>query len=520
MQNTYLGIELGSTRIKAVLTNIKGKVLAIGSHDWENNFENGYWTYSLENVWVGIQCAFSNLQNNIHETTGEKLKSVSAMGVSAMMHGYLPFDKNEALLTPFRTWRNTNTSIAAEKLTNLMQFNIPKRWSVAHIYQAMLDNEPHVKQIDYLTTLAGYVHWQLTGEKVLGVGDASGMFPINSDICDYDKIKIAQFDELLNKGGYSFTLKDIMPKVLSAGNNAGILTEKGAKLIDPSCEFKAGAPMCPPEGDAGTGMVATNSVAQLTGNISAGTSVFAMIVIEKQLKKLHREIDIVTTPCASPVAMVHCNTCTSDLDAWIKMLDEVLKSVNCNLTKTQLYELFYKRALEGDADCGGLLNYNYYAGEPVVGIEKGVPIFVRKAESELTFANFARAQIYSTISALKIGMDILFDDEKVKLEMLLGHGGLFKIPLVGQKMLAGALNVPVAVMETAGEGGPWGMALLAAYMQNKKEGENLQNYLKNNIFANIKSFVVEPDIKDVKGFERYIENYKKGLAVEKMAQSL
>ncbi len=520
MQDTYLGIELGSTRIKAVLTNEKGTVIASGAHDWENSFENNYWTYSLEKVWAGIQDAFSNLRENAMKSTGEKLESVSAMGISAMMHGYLPFNKNGELLTPFRTWRNTNTSVAAEKLTDTMQFNIPERWSIAHIYQAMLDNEPHVKHISYLTTLAGYVHWQLTDKKVLGVGDASGMFPIDSNICDYDKAKTTQFDELLNKGGYGFKLNDIMPKVLKAGEKAGTLTEKGAKLLDQSGEFNAGIPMCPPEGDAGTGMVATNSVAQLTGNVSAGTSVFAMIVLEKQLKKLHREIDMVTTPCASPVAMVHCNTCTSDLDAWVKMFDEVLKAANCNLSKARLYDMFYNKALEGDADCGGLLCYNYYAGEPVVGVENGRPMFVRKPENELTFANFARTQIYATMAALKIGMDILFNEEKVKLETLLGHGGLFKTPTAGQKMLAGALNVPVAVMETAGEGGPWGIALLAAYMQNKKDGQSLQDYLKNNIFAGAKGSVVQPDTKDVKGFAKYIDSYKIGLMAEKAAEAI
>ncbi len=516
-KNKSLAIELGSSRIKAVIIDETGDVLANGAHDWENSLIGGYWTYSLENVWKGIQDAFAKVSLSYKEKTGETLTCVDAMGVSAMMHGYLPFDKNGKQLAEFRTWRNTNTVKAAEILTDKLQFNIPERWSVAHLYQCVLEAEPYTANIDFMTTLAGYVHWQLTDKKVLGIGDASGMFPIDSVAKDYEKSLLQKTNELLGEKGFSQKVENIFPKILVAGDEAGVLTEEGAKRLDPTGKFKAGVPFCPPEGDAGTGMVATNSVAQKTGNVSAGTSIFAMIVLEKALKKLHREIDMVTTPCASPVAMVHCNTCTSELDAWMKLFYEIVQSTGSSITKGQLYALFYEKALESDTDCDGIISYNYFAGEPITKVDKGVPLLLRRSDTKMTLANFARSQIYGAMATLKIGMDILFVDEGVKLDVLLGHGGLFKAPKVGQKMMAGALNIPVAVMETASEGGPWGMAILASFMLNKGENETLNDYLNKNIFAGSKGSTINPDAEDVKGFERYIEQYKKGIAVESLA---
>ncbi len=517
VKNKTLGIELGSSRIKAVLIDDKGSVIASGAHDWENSLIDGYWTYSLEKVWQGIQDAFAKVSNDYKDKTGETLTTVDAMGVSAMMHGYLPFDKNGEQLAAFRTWRNTNTVKAAEVLTEELQFNIPERWSIAHLYQCVIENDTHTKEIDYLTTLSGYVHWQLTGEKVLGIGDASGMFPIDSTTKDFDATLIAKSNNLLKVNGFTQDIIAIFPKVLVAGEKAGVLTEKGAKLLDPTGVFQAGIQMCPPEGDAGTGMVATNSVAQRTGNVSAGTSIFAMIVLEKALKKLHREIDMVTTPCASPVAMVHCNTCTSELDAWLKMFYEITSLTNASITKGQLYDIFYQEALKGESDCDGVISYNYFAGEPITKVEKGVPLLLRRSDSKMSFANFARSQIYGTMATLKIGMDILFNEESVSLDTLLGHGGLFKTPEVGQKIMADALNIPIAVMSTAGEGGPWGIAVLASFMLNKDTNETLQSYLTSKIFAGSEGSTIHPNNDDVKGFERYIENYKKGIAVESIA---
>ncbi len=513
-KSKMLGIELGSSRIKAVLIDESGSVLASGAHDWENSLIDGYWTYSLENVWKGIQDAFANVSKNYKEVSGETLATVNAMGVSAMMHGYLPFNKSNELLASFRTWRNTNTSKSAEILTDELQFNIPERWSIAHLYQCVLDSEKHTSEIDFITTLAGYVHWQLSGEKVLGIGDASGMFPIDSTTNGYDTDLLKKAHALLGEKGFTQKLEAIFPKVLVSGEKAGVLTEQGAKLLDPTGTLKAGVLMCPPEGDAGTGMVATNSVAQKTGNVSAGTSIFAMIVLEKALKKLHKEIDMVTTPCGSPVAMVHCNTCTSELDAWMKLFYEVSQCSGSSFTKGQLYDLFYQKALEGLNDCDGIISYNYFAGEPITKVDKGVPLLFRRSDSKMSLSNFARSQIYGTMATLKIGMDILSIEEGVTLDTLLGHGGLFKTPKVGQKMMADALNIPVSVMETASEGGPWGMALLASFMLSKGEKETLKDYLNKNIFANSKGSIITPDAKDVKGFETYIENYKKGLVVE------
>ena len=514
---TALGIELGSTRIKAVLIGPDHSVLASGAHDWENRFEDGYWTYHLDDAWAGIQDAYAKMAAEVKEKTGETVETIGALGFSAMMHGYLPFDAEGSQLAGFRTWRNTTTEQAAAALSELFSFNIPQRWSVAHLYQAILNGEEHTSRIDYLTTLAGYIHWKLTGRKVMGVGEASGMFPIDSETGTYDADMLAKFDAIVAPGTLAKPLAELLPEVLSAGEDAGFLTEEGAKLLDPTGALKPGVPMAPPEGDAGTGMAATNSVAERTGNVSAGTSVFAMIVLEHPLSALHPEIDMVTTPSGKPVAMVHCNTCTSDLDAWVRLLGEMAEAAGAPLKKPQLYDLFYEKALAGDPDCGGLVNYNYYSGEPVTGVDGGRPLFMRRPDAKLTLANFARAQLYSAMATLKLGMDILFDKENVKVDTLLGHGGLFKTPVVGQRLLAGALNVPVAVMETAGEGGPWGMAVLAAYRVNKEENETLESYLENKVFGGAKKTVEQPVEADVQGFAKFIEDYRNGLAAEKAA---
>jgi sugar (pentulose or hexulose) kinase len=514
---TALGIELGSTRIKAVLIGAGHTPLASGSHEWENRHENGVWTYSTEAVWKGLQDSYRRLSEDVLEKYGVALKTVGAIGFSAMMHGYMAFDKHGNLLVPFRTWRNTITGQAAEKLTDLFQFNIPQRWSIAHLYQAILNKESHVKDIHHQTTLAGYVHWKLAGQKVLGIGEASGMFPIDSTMNDYDKRMMTQFNKLLMAENISWKLEDILPKVLVAGDAAGTLTEEGARLLDPSGALQAGIPLCPPEGDAGTGMVATNSVAIRTGNVSAGTSVFAMIVLEKALSKLYPEIDMVTTPTGKPVAMVHSNNCTSDLNAWVDVFQEFTKALGVQISESQLYETLYKQGLNGDADGGGLLAYNYVSGEHITHLEEGRPLFVRTPESRFTLANFMRTHLFSSLGALKIGMDILFDGENVKIDQLLGHGGFFKTKEVGQKMMAAAMNVPVSVMETAGEGGAWGIALLAAYMLHKTANEPLESYLSEKVFAGQAGSTIAPDPKDVDGFAAFMERYKKGLVIERAA---
>lgn len=511
----YLGIELGSTRIKAVLIGPDHSVIASGTHNWESCLENGYWTYPLLDVWTGIQEAYATMAAQVREQYGHPLTRLGAMGVSAMMHGYLPFDKSGRPLTAFRTWRNTTTETAAAKLTKLFQFNIPQRWSVAHLYQAMLNRESHVKRIAFLTTLAGYVHWQLTGEKVLGVGEASGMFPIDSSVCDYDEKMLQTFDGLT--AGYPWKLRDILPKALRAGEPAGRLTETGAKLLDPTGTLLPDVPLCPPEGDAGTGMAATNSVAERTGNVSAGTSVFAMVVLERPLSRVYPEIDLVTTPTGKPVAMVHCNTCTSDLDAWVRLFGEAAGALGAKTDVSTLYAALYDKALAGDPDCGGLVAFNYYAGEPVTGLPEGRPLVVRRPDTPLTLGNFMRAQLYSAMATLKIGMDLLFYQEQVQLNQLTGHGGLFKTPVVGQKLMAGALSVPVTVMETAAEGGPWGMALLAAYMVNKEPGESLEAYLAKRVFYDVRSVCIQPDRVDQQGFLTWMNWYQKALSVEKAA---
>jgi sugar (pentulose or hexulose) kinase len=514
---TVLGIEFGSTRIKAVLIGEDHAPLASGSHEWENRYENGVWTYHLEEVWAGLQESFRNLGREVLEKYNTPLKTIGAIGFSAMMHGYLAFDTHGDLLVPFRTWRNTTTGQAAEELTGLFQFNIPQRWSIAHLYQAILNREPHVRNIYYLTTLAGYVHWKLTGQKVLGVGDASGVFPIDSKINNYDIRMTELFNERIKVEKLPWKLQDILPKVLSAGEDAGVLTTEGARLLDPTGQLQAGIPLCPPEGDAGTGMVATNSIAERTGNVSAGTSVFAMIVLEKALSKVYPEIDMVTTPTGKPVAMVHSNNCTSDLNAWVELFHELSQALGVEVSQSSLFEILYKKGLTGDPDGGGLLAYAYLSGEHITHFEEGRPLFVRTPESHFTLPNFMRVHLFSALGALKIGMDILFEQEQVKVDQILGHGGFFKTKEVGQKIMAAALNVPVTVMETASEGGAWGIALLAAFMRLKTMNEPLEAYLSKKVFAGENGTMIAPDPGDVAGFTAFMVRYRKGLVIERAA---
>ena len=512
-----LGIEFGSTRIKAVLVDDAGKPISSGAHDWENQLADGIWTYSLDAIWGGLQDCYRDLTEDVKKQYGVEIKTLAAIGFSAMMHGYMAFDENDHLLVPFRTWRNTITGQACEELTPYLNFNVPQRWSVAHLYQAILNGEEHVKQIKFQTTLAGYIHWQMTGEKVVGIGEAAGMFPIDSKTRDYNQTMVDKFDAKLAEKGMPFKLRDIFPKVLVAGENAGTLTAEGAKKLDPTGTLQPGAPLCPPEGDAGTGMVATNSVAVRTGNVSAGTSVFAMVVLENELKKLHEELDMVTTPAGDAVAMVHCNNCTSDLNAWVNIFKEFAESFGIDVDMNKLFGTLYNKALEGDKDCGGLLAYNYFSGEHITGFTEGRPMFVRTPDSKFNLANFMRVNLYTSLGALKCGLDILLKEEQVKIDCIYGHGGLFKTKGVGQSILAAAMDAPVAVMETAGEGGAWGIALLAEYMVSKEDGETLDAYLNNKICAGEKGETLNPDPADVEGFDKFIEVYKAGLPIEAAA---
>lgn len=512
-----LGLEFGSTRIKAVLVDNKHQPIAQGNWDWENRLEDNIWTYSLEDIWEGLRGCYKSLAEDVQTKYNVPLTKLAALGFSGMMHGYMPFNAAGKLLVPFRTWRNTMTEEACRKLLPVFHFNIPQRWSIAHLYQAILNKEEHVSSITYFTTLAGYVHWKLTGQQVLGVGEASGMFPIDSESKDFDQKMMEQFNDLIEKEGFSWKLDDIIPKVLSAGENAGTLTEEGAKLLDVSGNLGAGVPVCPPEGDAGTGMTATKSVAQRTGNVSAGTSVFAMAVLEKNLSKVHEEIDMVTTPDGSPVAMVHCNNCTSDLNAWVNLFKEFAESFGVEVDMTKLFSVLYNKAMEGDPECGGLLAYNYFSGEHITGFEEGRPLFVRTPNSKFNLANFMRVHLFTALGALKTGLDILLKEEHVELDELMGHGGLFKTKGVGQKVMAAAVNVPVSVMETAGEGGAWGIALLASYMVNKGADETLSQYLDDKVFAGQESVTLSPDAKDVEGFDTFIKRYSEGLAIERAA---
>ncbi|MDE6985251.1 MAG: ATPase, partial [Lachnospiraceae bacterium] len=478
---------------------------------------NNIWTYSLDAIWEGLQDCYQDLAKSVQQKYGIQIRTLGSLGFSAMMHGYMAFDRDGKLLVPFRTWRNTITQEAGEKLTALFGYHIPQRWSIAHLYQAVLNGEEHVGNVDFFTTLAGYIHWQLSGEKVLGVGEASGMFPIDIDTKAFNRRMIAQFDELVADKGFSWKLADLMPRVLVAGEQAGILTEAGARLLDPTGALQAGIPMCPPEGDAGTGMVATNSVAKRTGNISAGTSVFAMTVLEKDLSQSYDALDLVTTPDGSLVAMVHCNNCTSDLNAWVNLFREFQETMGQRTDMDQLYGTLYRKALEGDADCGGLLAYGYFSGEHVTGFSEGRPLFVRMPDAKFNLANFMRVNLFTALGAIRIGMDILLNQEHVKIDELLGHGGLFRTEGVGQRVVAAALNVPVSVMKTAGEGGAWGIAVLANYMMRKGADEALSDYLNDRVFSGAESVFVEPDAGDVAGFETFIARYKKGLAIERAA---
>ncbi|MDP4094957.1 MAG: FGGY-family carbohydrate kinase [Bacillota bacterium] len=514
---TFIGIELGSTRIKTVLIGADNTPVASGSHDWENSYINNIWTYSLDDIWRGVQDSYRKMADAVREQFGVAVETAGAIGFSGMMHGYMVFDKNDKLLTPFRTWRNNITGQASEALTRVFSYPIPQRWSIAHLYQAILNQEEHISDINYMTTLAGYIHWKLTGWKVLGVGEASGVFPIDIATKDFNRKMVDLFDGLIGPRNLPWRLENILPTVLVAGTKAGELTEAGAKLLDISGQLKPGIPFCPPEGDAGTGMVATNSVAARTGNVSAGTSVFAMIVLEKELSGVYPEIDLVTTPAGKLVAMAHSNNCTSDYDAWIGLFSEAIKALGIEVSKAKLYDTLLGMALQGDADCGGLLSYCYVSGEHITHFEEGRPMFVRSSNSNFNLANFMRVNLFTALGALKTGLDILIEKEAVKVDKILGHGGFFKTREVGQKIMAAAVNVPVSVMETAGEGGAWGIALLASYMVNRTENESLEAYLKHKVFTGEKGYTVEPDPSDVAGFNRFMTRYTEGLAIERAA---
>lgn len=509
-----LGIEFGSTRIKAVLVDENCKPVAQGDFTWENQLENGIWTYPLAEVWQGMQAAYAALAADVLAKYGQPLTTVGCIGISAMMHGYLAFDAAGKLLVPFRTWRNTMTGPAAEELTAAFGFNIPQRWSVAHLYQAMLNHEPHLLQLDFFTTLAGYVHWQLTGCKVLGVGDASGMFPIDSATGLYDAGMMAKFNALAAEHGYPVDLAKLLPAVLSAGTDAGTLTAEGAKLLDPTGTLQPGVPLCPPEGDAGTGMAATNSVAPRTGNVSAGTSIFSMVVLEKPLSKVYPEIDMVTTPDGAAVAMVHCNNCTSDLNTWVDLLAESAALCGASIDKGTLFAKLFNESLKGAPDCGGITPINYISGESVTHLDAGAPLLLRRPDSAFTLANFMRANIYSAFATLAMGLEIL-KKENVAMDTLLGHGGIFKTPGVAQRYLAAAASAPVTCMETAGEGGPYGMALLAAYCLHRTEGETLADYLNRYVFADARSTTLAPDPAEQAGFAEFLNQYQTVLKAER-----
>lgn len=513
---TSLGIELGSTRIKAVLIDETYEPIASGEYAWDNRLIDNVWTYSLEDIWKGLAGSYKSMKEDVKDKYGITIENIGSIGISAMMHGYMAFNKEE-LLVPFRTWRNTMTTEAAKELTELFQYNIPVRWSISHLYHAISSKEDHVLELDYFTTLAGYIHWKLTGKKVLGIGDASGMFPIDYSAKDYNGKMLDQFDNLVDDKGFSWKLRDILPKVLLAGDDAGVLTEEGAKLLDLDGDLRGGIPLCPPEGDAGTGMTATNSVAAKTANVSAGTSIFAMIVLEEDLTNVHLEIDMVTTPTGAPVAMVHGNNCTSDLNAWVSIFEEFAELIGADVDKGELFSRLYNKSLEGDKDCGGLLAYNFYSGEPIAHLEEGRPLFVRKPDSKFNLANFMKTNLYSAFGVLKIGLDILYKEENAEVERVLGHGGIFKTKGVAQGYLAAAMETPVSVMETAGEGGAWGIALLASYMINKEEDENLTSFLTNHVFAGNEAFDMEPSQEDIEGFNKFMESYKVGLSIEEEA---
>ena len=515
LEKCVLGIEFGSTRIKGVLIDENHHPVASGGYGWENRIEDGVFVYHLDDVKKGLRACYGQLRDEVAEKYGQKLTKVQAIGISGMMHGYLVFDKAGKQIAPYRTWRNTITGEASEKLMELFKFNIPQRWSIAHLYQAILNKEEHVKDIAMLMTLASYVHYMLTGERVIGVDEASGMFPYDDDIKDYDAKRVAQFDELVAEYNFPWKLKEILPKVLPAGAPAGVLTAEGAALLDETGALQAGIPMCPPEGDAGTGMVATGAVTERTGSISAGTSSFSLQVLEKPLGGYYPEIDVVATPSGKPVAMAHCNNCTPDIDVWVKLMAQSMEVMGFKPDMNELYSKLFNLALEGEPDCSGMISFNYFAGEPLTGTQAGRPMFLRMPDSKVTLANFMRTHLYGAIATLKLGIDFLAEKEQVETDRMLGHGGYFKTPGVGQQIMADALETPISVMETAGEGGPWGMALLAAYMVRKDEGETLEQYLANKVFADAKSSTLEPDPAGVEGFKAYIRHYQAALDAQK-----
>ncbi len=516
--SAVLGIEFGSTRIKSVLISPDHTPLATGSHEWENDFKDGIWTYSEEAILHGLQASYADLKKNVKELYGCSIMKLKAIGISAMMHGYLPFNDKMELLVPFRTWRNTMTAEAAEKLTDAFSFNMPQRWSLSHLYQAILNDEPHVSEIRFMTTLAGWVHFLLTGKKVLGIGDASGMMPIDSTTLDFDAGMIQCFEKLIADRHYTWHLRDILPEVLPAGVSAGNLTCDGARLLDPSGELEAGCPLCPPEGDAGTGMAATNSVRPRTGNVSAGTSIFSMIVLEKPLEKVYPEIDVVTTPSGMPVGMVHCNSCSSDINAWVSLFQEFGEAMGVKLNTGEVFTTLFRKALEGDPEGGGIVSFNYYAGEPVTGLSEGRPMLIRQPNAIMNLANFMRVQLYASMETLKYGMTILAR-EHVAIDQVFGHGGLFKTEGVAQRILAAAIEAPVTVMQTAGEGGAWGIALLASFLVNRDPEETLEDYLTDHVFKGLKQSTVRPDSKDIEGFNAYMKSFELCIPAQKEAAS-
>ena len=512
-EDISIGIELGSTRIKTVAIDQNLSTVASGHFEWENQFIDGYWTYSINDIWVGLQKSYSAMTVEIKEKYDLTLRKVKSIGVSGMMHGYLAFDQNEDLLVPFRTWRNGNTAKAATLLSEAFQFNIPERWSIAHLYQAILDNESHVNRITYLTTLAGYVHWYLTGEKVLGIGDASGMFPIDIDTKSYRKDLLEEANHIFKTKYFERSVEELLPEIKLAGESGGLLTEEGATLLDPSGNLEAGILMCPPEGDAGTGMVATNTVAQNTGNISAGTSAFAMIVLSNTLKDMYPEIDVVTTPDGSEVAMIHTNNCTSDINDWMNLFGEVLNVMGVDFSSDELYGHIFERSLSSDDNIGGLLSYNYVSGENITNVDTGYPLFIREPNYQFNLANFMKMHLFSAFSTLKIGMDLLKENEYIDIYKLIAHGGIFKTKDVAQQILASAFEQPITVMETASEGGAWGISVLAYYAALDTE-DSLDVFLNDSVFINTKEKTLQPVAQEVINFNNYVEKMKKGLSIE------
>ncbi|MBQ4290505.1 MAG: ATPase [Clostridia bacterium] len=513
LNETVLGIELGSTRVKAVLIDREHKPIASGSFEWENQLLNGIWTYDMDDAVAGLLACYSDLKRQVQDRYGVPLTTVAAIGISGMMHGYLPFDREGRLLCPFRTWRNRMTAEAAERLSALFDFNIPQRWSIAHLYQAMLRREPHLSRLAKIQTLSGYIHRLLTGEYVVGLDEASGMFPIDEKTGGYRSDLMDRFDSLIRGEGYSFSIRDVLPAPLPAGAAAGFLTQEGSELLDPEGDLIPGIPFAAPEGDAGTGMVATNSVRVRTGNVSGGTSDFAMIVVE-QVPKKNEAIDMVTTPSGLPVAMIHCANCTSDINAWVELFSEFAEKTGNPVEKGDLYELLFQEALKGEPDCGGLLSYNYYSGEGITHLSEGRPVFARTPDSRMTLPNFMRNHLTSALATLKIGLEILLRDQKVPIDSLTAHGGFFKTKGVGQRILSAATGVPVSTLETSGEGGPYGMALLAAYLAWKTDGESLEEYLDHKVFCSAKRTTVLAEPEEIDGFNRYVDRYRKAFSVE------